>query len=222
MSENTQFVEFLLRNKSRLLWGALFAVLGAVLIARITNRVQSGKELAYIQADTHLEAILRGEENDSDLVAILHKHKELYPKYDGHLAQSLLNRDPTLARIPAERLLERTGNEAGVYAEFSRASLNVAEGDYQAALAQALALKEKIGQEQPLLEAHNLLRIALLHQELGNMAETAAWEELLSTLESKEISLAFSTVFAKNGVSLTDYANERLKKLCLAPVNSDM
>ncbi len=123
----------------------------------------------------------------------------------------------------ASRALEIAKNEIPFHASYGETSLLIEQGLYQQSLERAVSLKEQMLRAFDLsqllsrpsiggavLYAHNLLRIACLQQELGNMpGELAAWDELENLAETPLFSLVFKS-FREKGVDLSDYIAGRI------------
>jgi hypothetical protein len=111
-------------------------------------------------------------------IKALKKSPELRQKMSGDIAQALLvegriDEAEELAKSPLSELR----SIAPEYAEFSEISFLIARKHYQEALEKSVSLKEKLS-EQSRLWSQNLVRIAILQQQLGNSAgELAAWRE---------------------------------------------
>ena len=117
----------------------------------------------------------------------LKKHPELQAQYDPCIAQFFLAMTAPEQGTPLiERTLKRT--QQPYYSVYGRTSLKISQKKYQEALEDSLALKEKIEENRPfgatsnqhsLLFAFNLLRIALLHQQLGHTKqELETWQQI--------------------------------------------
>ena len=116
----------------------------------------------------------------------IEKYPELQAQYDPYIAQFFLAMaEPNQGAPFIERTLRRT--EQPYYSDYSRTSLKISHKNYQQALEDSLKLKEKLEndlsydvtskQHYCLLFAFNLLRIAILHQQLDHRKqELETWK----------------------------------------------
>lgn len=184
------YAEWLIQHGKTLLIGAACALLILLIGWRLFSGSQNINE--YIKADKEWGAILSttGEaqkEAVQGLESTLKRVPELRTKFDALLAQQfLLEGNASKAETFANPVLKRTEkNKLPFYIDFSQITLLISQGNFQKALDQTLALKQKMI-EQPLphnfgdgLFAFNLLRQALLYQQLGDLAnEKKTWQEL--------------------------------------------
>jgi len=221
----------------KIVFYAILILLALILIIfRFSTSRSSQAEKDYLAAQNNF-LVFQQDKPESKaalekLQQILQSAPELHAKYDGRIAQVLLNRgDVQASQGFADRVFKRTQtNHLPSYTDYAQTSLMIAEGKYQEALASSLALKQKMlteAQEQPekrnsedLLFAFNLLRIAFLEGQIGSAKdEMAAWEEFkkLSTAnQSPSSSAAFATVirhFEEGQVALKNYIESREKLL---------
>jgi len=157
----------------------------------------------------------------------LRKVPSLKIKYEPIIAQKLIEGGKGAEALQASyNSLRLVKEEAPYHADFAETSLFIEQGKYQIALERAAALKERMIREckvelfwgnrllgGSLLFAHNLLRVACLHQELKNKpGELAAWGELEEIIkkngESPAVHLLLSS-FQEKGLDLTHYIAER-------------
>jgi hypothetical protein len=140
----------------------------------------------------------------------------------------LLNGSPEAAESMSAHCLRQLEKEAPYHAQFAHTSFFIEKKQYQTALEQAVALKEKMdlskGKERSaILYGYNLLRIACLQKQLNNSSgELAAWEEVKSLLEETTPSEAIQFLEAnfqkrsgKKSFSLSDFVSHR-ERLLLA------
>ncbi len=169
------------------------------------------------------------------LQKILKHHPELHAKYDGRIAQKLLlTSQQGLASSFSKATQKRIGEFSPHYSQFSSCSLLIAEKKFDEALALSQTLKlsldadhafwetkSEIVKHGAVLYGYNLLRIAFLHQLIGNAAgELAAWKEFsreagwlpseppLKNLDPDAFTLIGQN-FQKNDVSLKDFIQYR-------------
>jgi hypothetical protein len=161
----------------------------------------------------------------------LHKVPALEKKYEAAIIQKLIEVGKGVDALEmARHSLKTIGQEAPFHAAFAETSLLIEGKVYQEALEKSVGLKEKMAKEWDLerlsrdegvggslLYAHNLLRIACLHQELKNKpGEKAAWEELEAYLklhEESSIGALILNNFQDKGIRLSDYIAARKKQL---------
>jgi hypothetical protein len=166
-----------------------------------------------------------------DMKKALHKIPALEQKYQPLIVQKLIETGKGLEAIEmARQSLKVMAQEAPFHASFAETTLLIESGNYQQALEKSVGLKGKIEREydvaqfmgdhlvdSSLLYAHNLLRIACLHQALkNNPGELAAWEVLEMFLGKENKSAVGALVlsnFQEKGVNLFDYIAERKRNL---------
>lgn len=205
----------------------LYVILGAILAFILLYRYFGGRERSiqdFYDAESNMK-LLQQQPSDvqavlSQMQTILSAYPELHPKYDGLIAQALLNeRDVNQAKPFAQLAIERTQSEnAPFYTNFAQTTLLIAEHQYDAALTQAKELKQKLleqdsvqQKEMNLLFAYNLLRIGMLQQQLGAMEEAQkTWKEWGSYVEEgsnthSEGFKSLSRAFSEGKLSLMDY-----------------
>ena len=217
---NTKFLNFLLDTKKQLLitlpvtlclGGALF-LLGAK---------KKNFEKDFAQAKTLFLEWEKAENAESselvNLKKVINKHPELRSVYDNMIIQrqlSLGNIDSELI----EKAFDRGHFSSELYEDFAKNSVLIAEGNYEKALANAIELKGAIPENTThhgvYLQAFNLLRIAMLHQELGHgVKELVAWDTLRSfALKNNEFHSLLSH-FTDRGITLEDYISYRQANL---------
>jgi hypothetical protein len=161
----------------------------------------------------------------------LHKAPSLEKKYGALIAQILIEKGRFKeAAEMAQGSLKNILEEAPFHAAFAETTLLIEGGIYQEALEKSVGLRELMnkawdlnrfaGQELvggALLYAHNLVRIACLHQALINApGEMAAWLELEAFLAKNQgsgMEELIQSNFQMKGVHLSHYIEERKKQL---------
>ncbi|MBS0624716.1 MAG: hypothetical protein JSS32_01545 [Verrucomicrobia bacterium] len=148
-----------------------------------TYREYLNTELAFAK----WEASPGNSELFQELSRVLKKTPELKDKYDARIAQKLIEANLSDKALPyAERVIARLQEESPLHALFVETTLMIEKKAFQEALESAMSLKEKIGTDDSVLYAHNLLRIAFLQQALENgPGEMAAWRDFEDFLEWK-------------------------------------
>lgn len=203
-------------------------------IYRISSSNTAKAEADYLEA-TQQYALFQKKDDKAafeKLQAILNRRPELHPKYDGLIAQTLLNRnDPQAAEPFIALLFSRLSNDhVPFYETFASISLLISQGNYPEALAQSKELQQTLlknatiaKQERTfgdILFAYNLLRIAMLEQKAGTPeGEQAAWSEWTSyskaSTNSASIKAApfytLDSLFGEGSLTLNDYIKSRVK-----------
>lgn len=160
-------------------------------------------------------AAWKAKPDDEDLYQLLEKSLAKAPAakrvLGGEIAQSLLiaGRIDAAEEMAKESIWElRT--IAPHYAEFSEISLLIKRKHYQEALEKSVSLKERL-LDKTELYCQNLIRIAFLHQQLGNEAgELSAWRDLEQSGRTDLAALGFSIkAFKALPVHFTSYVEER-------------
>lgn len=136
---------------------------------------------------------------DFDLVqTFVKKYPELHPTYDGRMAQRELAEGPS-------KLAEKVAKGTAPFDLFAKTAVTISKGKLKKALAESERLKEMVDPGSDLY-GFTLLRIAMLHGELGNKeAEKKAWQEV-------EASSSFPRLvdhFRKYQISLQQYVATR-------------
>lgn len=227
--------------------GALFALLVAIaiifLIYRLMTMGKEQKEMDFWNATKEFQVFAKPSAlNDDPLIredaltklnSILSTNPELYPKYDGLVAQTLINRGDAGDALPfAKRAISRTEPEnQPYYTNYTRTTMLIAESRFDEALKEALALdtqmRDAIKQNLSIAQrkfgdslfAFNLLRIGMLQQQLGLKDQERKtwqeWKQYVATIPSTPLSKAFqqqSAILTEGKVTLSDYIDARLAK----------
>lgn len=217
-----------------LLWAVLALVFVLILIYRLIGANTAREERDFIEANNVFQQFENAAPNSAaahesldKLSSLLQKTPELHAKYDGLIAQILINRgDVNAATNYANLALERTQSEdAPFYTNYSQTTLLIAQKNYQEALNRSLALNEKMQEsevhhhQQPemrgwgtVLFGYNLCRIALLQQILGLPdAEYKTWQEWKKFYNNnRHTSIEkMASAFTEGKVTLIDYIESR-------------
>ncbi len=222
------FIDWLTANKQILLWG-LVGLFAALLISyRYLSVRNLNAENDFMQAEMAFQKIQQGTDSATtarlqELTTIMARHPELHAKYDGALAQMLLIQ----GQIPEAKALAQSTfkrvrpDQLAPYEEYAKTSLLIGEGLYAEALQHSLQLQTQL-QEQPaaastILPVYNLVRLALLYQQLGQKhEESAAWDALLQYTEDQvQTVLTTYQLFQVGHTSLGHYIAERKQALAL-------
>jgi hypothetical protein len=118
------------------------------------------------------------------MLKALHKVPAYEQSIEPLVAQNLLIENRLTEALPlAEKAIYSVKEKAPLHAHFTKITLLIEAGAHQEALEASVSLKEALTKDgtHPLLFAHNLLRIALLHKALGNVpGEKASWHDFES------------------------------------------
>lgn len=151
----------------------------------------------------------------NDLDKINQNYPELQPKYDGMMGQLyLINGDLSYSEKINQRVTQRTGNDQYLNQhDLTKTTYNIAKGNYKEALAEAKALQGKLSADEKTTLAYNVLRMAMLQQELGDVAaEREIWDLWKTLSQQPNNSESFALVadrFKEGDFTLTEYINER-------------
>ncbi len=199
--EENRFIEWITNYGSVVLIG-IACFLAVVLIGyRFASSSQKSSATDFFRAEKEF-AVLQSDSADlsekktalTDLTRILQRQPDLHAKYDGLIAQELLNQGNILeAQKYADLALLRTKrDDLPFYADYTNITMMIAKEDYRGALASTQELKQKmivnaeLAKEESsersfgdVLFAFNLMRSALLNQKIGDReAELNDWREL--------------------------------------------
>lgn len=207
-------IRWITQNGANLVW----VLLGIVLLALLAYRFMGGSSSStqdFFKADTAYRSFVKEHDTTKQqealdtLAGLLKSVPTLQSKYDGMIGQILLNRGQFKEAQPyIDRTLTRTSVDHTLYyPDYSNTTLTIGNKNYELALTQAQALDNQLTEETaPSLKAYNLLRIALLQQELGNkVGELQAWEKFRP--------MAPYTALAEGKVSITQYVQARINEL---------
>jgi hypothetical protein len=169
------------------------------------------------------------------LTALLKKYPELHAKYDGPMAQILLEQGKVQEAAPfITNTLQRTlPDNLTYFTQYSRTTMTIENQDYKKALDEAQDLTQKLidssnasnKKVDEILYAYNLLRIAFLSQQVGDMGrEMATWHAFMNTQPKAESNVSIQPVdqgvrdlviqpFTEGKISLLDYIQQRKKFL---------
>lgn len=246
-------IQWISDNGRLLLWILAGAILLFLLFYRFAGGSSAGAESDYLNAESEFITFQKGVNGKADpavqqaafdkLNAILNRRPELHAKYDGLIAQALIDKGDIKGAVPyADRTLARINTEnVNLYSDYAKTTLVIANQHYEEALKQALALKQQmidnadVSVKNPekkefgdTLYTYNLLRIALLSQQIGDMGrELSAWEDFKTAASNIETNLYVVNADALNEVtlpfqegktSLKDYIQAREKILKQAAV----
>lgn len=222
-------IEWLSSHKKIFLWAGLALLAALILASRYATLRTLNAENDFFHAQKAFtqfqQASISSEDSSASsdleqLEAIMQRHPELKPRYQGALAQTLLITGKTdQAQAFAEDIFKRTQpDHLQLYQDYTQASLMINEGRYADALQQTQQLKSTLDQldegANPILYVFNLIRLAMLYQQTGQPhEELRAWEQLQNQTERLEAVLVASQVFKVGQASLNQLIEERKKVL---------
>lgn len=220
-------IEWLSAHKRTLLW-IFFALIALIVIAsRFIYTHNVNAESDFFQAQTAFTqfqkaALTSPTETSSaatdlqQLIAIMQRHPELKPKYEGSLAQTLLvGGEVPQAQSFIEDIFKRTQpDHLKLYQDYTQTSLLISEGRYAEALLQTQQLKSVLDPlnegTNSILYVFNLIRLAMLYQQTGQPEqELKTWEELQNQPQRLEAVLAANQILKIGQASLNEYIEER-------------
>ena len=196
----------------------VYMVIGAIFLLMLIYRYYGGSAKSqqdFYEAESSLQKLqkfLGIAGRFGTLRTILNAHPELHPKYDGLIAQVLLNEGNVQEAKPfAELAIHRTESEnAPYFTDFAQTTLLIADKQYSEALQRAQALSQKMleqetfQKENRLLFAYNLLRIGMLQQELGAYEDAnKTWKEWMGYAEKANQTASAATMNTNGFLLLT-------------------
>jgi hypothetical protein len=147
----------------------------------------------------------------------------LKTRFQATLAQNLMAKGEWNHSVNyAEAALVDTGKiQPQLFTEFSQISLDIGQKKYKQALDRSIQLKEQLAtQEAPsysILAAYNLLRIALLQQEVGDaQSELNALSDYNRYIDSESLhgnQIALFNELKERDISFNDYITDRENRL---------
>ena len=228
LNENT-YIQWITHHGRELLMGFVAIVLILIIVLRMTTGYGSKAYSDYISAENNFYTVLIGAKPGSDpratedalesLDKLLEKHPELHARYDGILAQTLINQGKVKESITfvKESINRSTKKELPFYADFAVTTILITKQQYEKALDRAKALKNRMVANGfgDTLYAYNLIRIAMLEKQVGTPEdELTAWQELkkAESVDAKAFEQVIQ-LFKEGNVTLADYIEAREKTL---------
>lgn len=238
VSQTDKIINWMQEYSTQILYGIAAVVVLFIMLYAWMSHSASNEERDYLRAEAAYQefSASAGRDNPSaspsfiELQAILQRRVELASRYNGLLAQLFLQLgDQKMALFYGQKALKNLSKEnLPFYEDFSRTSLLIADKDFSEALRRAQYLSEKMieaeDSTQPsgfghALISFNMLRIAMLHQKLGNAkAEMDSWQKLEQLTKRKRAGEKqgderLFSMFATGTISLNDYIAMRKKSL---------
>lgn len=218
-------VEWISTNRKVLLWGLLGLFAALILSYRLISARTLNAETDYFRAEIAFQELQKTPNNKEksasyikELTAIMERRPELHAKYDGALAQYfIIENQPEEAEKFARSTFKRIKpDQLQLFESYANASLLITQGLYQEALQNSLQLQTQLAENsseisKETLKIYNLLRLAILHQQLGQKEqELAAWEILLNQAEKNtDAFIPIYQLFKTGQTSLGQYIDER-------------
>lgn len=207
-------IRWISQNGANLVWVLIGIIIAGLLFYRFVGG-SSASTQDFLQAEASYRSFVKEHDGNKQeqalttLAAILYSTPSLQSKYDGMIAQVLLNRGKIGEAEPyIQRTLARTNKDhTPYYPDYANTTLTISNQAYAEALTQSQALDTQLTEENaPILKAYNLLRIAMLQQQLGNKAgELQAWEKFRP--------FAPYTALSEGKVSINQYVQARIEDL---------
>lgn len=201
-----------------------YLILGLFLLLFIiylwSHKSSAKTDVDYMQSYQIFDSFQRdpSTEHLQALEELLKRNPDLHSKYDGIIAQILINNNLTTNAKPfAENTLQRVKKDnLPSYNEFAAISLLSAEGNDADALKRSTDLQPSLeAADLELLAAYNLLRQAMLQQKVGllqeELASWQAWQKYANAHPQSAASM--SALFAESQLTLNDYVNARIAHL---------
>lgn len=220
-SEDNRLVHWLSENGYKLLGIILSVLTFLILLALFFSSREKTSEASFLKADREFTHFATSHANQEEakqaliaLSTILVRHPELQAKYDGLIAQTLIDRGMTQEALPfANRALTRTQTEnAPFYSVYAQNTLLIGQSRYDEALLQSRNLQtelENSSQTGKTLKIFNLLRIGMLQEKLNLHAdELQTWDQLKKAVSQEDVSSLLAP-FQEGKVSLMDYLQAR-------------
>jgi hypothetical protein len=224
-SENA-FLSFFSKFGSTILIALTVLVVGVFFIVRYYNQnfnQKMGSSLTdYYQARSAYAKLVKQTEIEAGLITqveqLMKKHPEIAPKYEGLLAQTLLNQDNStnLPNYTAPLFKRMDESLSPTFKEYAAISVLVAEKKYEEALERTQQLDQELTSEGDTfyLPLFNLLRQAALAEQLGNKElELKTWQEWQLRTAADETQALMKEIFQEGLVSISDYIKFRLQLL---------
>ena len=222
-------VEWLIMHKNLFIWVFLGLIGLLILTSRLIAWRTLDAEKDFFEAQALFTQIEQAaatsnpsllSANLERLQAIIERHPELKPQYEGALAQILLvNGDVSKAQLFVDDVFKRTEfDHLKLYQEYTEASLLIGQGLYTDALAKAKQLKQELdqlgGETHPVLYAFNLVRLGMLYQQVGQLEEEmTVWQHLQHSSQQTAGGDKAHHAYQIGHASLNQYIEERKNAL---------
>ncbi|MBJ7448881.1 MAG: hypothetical protein JHC93_00805 [Parachlamydiales bacterium] len=222
LSEEMDMAAFLKKWKNAIFYITMGIIIAALALYRFVIHDGQEKEMASYNAAVDFHAIQSqpNEEVFQRLIKTLRANPELQTRYEGQLAQKMLNTHDTdqALGLAKDALIHQKKFSPELYPDFASNSLMIMDakrtGNYSGALKDALDLKQKLemGSKGTALYLTHLFRIAALAQEVNDKTlELATWQEMQQVIEEtkNEETQQWLALFQQGDLTLNDYIAER-------------
>ena len=209
MEENKYF-DWLRRHASKILMAVICLTAGGIFLDRWLNKHKSSTQQDFVTVKHLFEPFLSGRplaaESVEAIEKILGSHPELHPKYDSLMALAYFQQENSAKGVAcAQMALQRAEKLTQThYQDFTKATLLIAQKNYKEALTQAQQLESTLQNDASLemLRTFNLLRIAMLARELGELSlAKQSWESVQKMSAFEKV----SPLFQEGSYSLSNY-----------------
>lgn len=192
------FIEWFSIHKHIAIYSVCVFVIVGVIFAKFLSWHDVNIEKETFQADELFVQFQKQILNPSDkeaaqstltsLLAILDHRTDLWPKYQGYLAEALLiTGDIPLAEKFMQDIFKRTDSDhLKLYQDYSRISLLVVKKEYEKAIEEGVKLQTVLDllddrSVPPTLYVFNWVRLGVLYEHMQNRTEELkVWESLLA------------------------------------------
>lgn len=198
---------------------------GLVVFSRLSASRRAESEQDYFEAEHYFSTLVTQGPQDtvtfssdslSQLQRIIDQHPDLHAKYDGAIAQLLLSlgrdEDAKAYLVSAQSRINPQ-ELSQPYHAFASVTLQIANREYEEALAQSLQLQEQLAAQDSLqtLAAFNLLRIASLYQQLGRtQEELQTWKQWKTQAAQRKEYSQLLNLLQQGQLSLDQYITARV------------
>lgn len=222
--EENSLIQWFSDNGKIVLFSFFGLIIAFLLIYRLAFGEMIKAETDFFHASQEYQVFSQHATTPADLEAsnealqrlqkIMGRHPELKAKYEGLIAQTLVNREEgQRSQSFGEEAIQRTLSEnQPFFTQFSQNTLLIANHNYAQALQQSLELKEQLRtQSYPLLYGFNLLRIAALQQNLSfKEAELNTWQEWKQFVKNDDsVTKKLVNHFKDGNMSINNYIDAR-------------
>lgn len=225
MFSKTDLTYWLQEHQQKLYWVLTIAFIPFSFLCFYVSKKTGSSWQDYLQAYYNYQKWSENpaveKEEFNKLVSLTKSHPALHEKYGSLIAEKCIAlNQAALAGSFTEASLNQIKTQIPFHHLFSKTSILIADGKYEAALGEALTLKNKIETENvtkqySVLFLFNLVRIASLERCLNqHQEEVKALESIRTWLRSEcctpEAKLALSNAFSESKLSFLDYIEHRL------------
>lgn len=208
--EENKLLHLLKQHWSKCILALLIVACLAVWTERLFKSNQQNANSDFLTAQRFFERFQKGDffENEALLAAenLLKRHPELHAKYDPLLMLTLFSQHKNTEALDYAKLVVDRAAQLlpSCYQDYAQTSLLIAEGHYQQAWNQALALDEKIDKQADytILDGMNKLRLFFLADQLNELSQKELYWKALT---EHPAFLEIDPIFHEGAVSLANY-----------------